>query len=37
MKRGRNKGEKKRVVIAVEKVCGHKIGRAYADRTIYDK
>ena len=29
-KRGRNKGEKKLVVIAVEKVNGNKIGRAYA-------
>jgi hypothetical protein len=29
-KRGRNKGEKKLVVIAVEKVMGNKIGRAYA-------
>lgn len=30
-KRGRNKGDKKLVVIAVEKVKGHKIGRAYAE------
>ena len=30
-KRGRNKGEKKLVVIAVEKVVGNKIGRAYAE------
>lgn len=30
-KRGRNKGEKKLVVIAVEKVKGDKIGRAYAE------
>lgn len=29
-KRGRNKGDKKLVVIAVEKVKGDKIGRAYA-------
>lgn len=29
-KRGRNKGEKKLVVIAVEKVRGDRIGRAYA-------
>ena len=29
-KRGRNKGEKKLVVIAVEKVKGDKIGGAYA-------
>ena len=30
-KRGRSKGEKKLVVIAVEKVKGDKIGRAYAE------
>ena len=30
-KRGRNKGDKKLVVIAVEKVKGNKIGRAYAE------
>lgn len=30
-KRGRNKGEKKLVVIAVEKVKSHKLGRAYAE------
>ena len=30
-KRGRSKGEKKLVVIAVEKVHGDKIGRAYAE------
>ena len=30
-KRGRNKGEKKLVVIAVEKVKGNRIGRAYAE------
>jgi transposase-like protein len=30
-KRGRNKGEKKLVVIAVEKVKDNKIGRAYAE------
>jgi transposase-like protein len=30
-KRGRNKGEKKLVVIAVEKVEGNKIGRAYGE------
>lgn len=30
-KRGRNKGEKKLVVIAVEKVENNKIGRAYAE------
>lgn len=30
-KRGRNKGDKKLVAIAVEKVKGNKIGRAYAE------
>ena len=31
MVQGRNKGDKKLVVIAVEKVKGNKIGRAYAE------
>jgi hypothetical protein len=32
-KRGRNKGNKKLIVIAVEKVTGNKTGRAYAEVT----